>query len=284
MGNKESKEAEPEKQDENGNIDEETKASSAKRNLKRLKKTLGQNQTLIISSALEAGLHKIVETLTEEELMSDVTIHLGIVNGITTKAAGVTEATENVARNNFHLYKIVTVVGESMERFIKEFKDKKAKGEKWESADDVLEYLAVCCEAFSQIAKIKPQKQWLKIENMHHYVLESMKLDLENEKIAFWGTNALYYMVKDGAGVNVEYIEALDKAGARGTLNDVVMMQPDSDELKAHIQLLLSCFETLLMNEDNYLSMTSTLESKAGKAVARDNSANVFGLFAGSPK
>ncbi len=283
MGNKDSKPAETGQEVVDTSIDDEAKASSAKRNLKRLKKTLDQNQSLIVARAIEAGLHKMVETMLEEELASDVTIHQGIVKGITAKALSVTEATEKMARLDFHLYKVVGVVGQSMEKFAKEMKKRKANGESWESEDDVLEYLALCCESFSQIAKIKTQKPWLKTDLMHVYVLEALKVDLENDNIAFWGTNALYHMAKDGPDVNTEFLEAMNAAGARGVLNDLLMMQPDNDELKAHVQLLLSCFEALLANEETYLSTSGTLKSKANKIVDRDNGANLFGVFSGSP-
>lgn len=254
-------------------VEDEAKASSAKENMARLKKNLGKNQALLIARAVEAGLYKMIETMKEPELAMDVTIQSGLVQGICSSAMGVTEATENNSRYNFHTYKVAEHIGMAMQRFEQELKDPSSTVAK----EDTLSFLSLCCETLSQIAKIESQKEWLVVEGSIPIVLETMKAHADDDKIAFWGTNALYHISRKGPELEIDSIRAMKTAGAKETLDDIVILQPDNTELIAHVTLLLSSFEALWSDEDIFHGKDALLKKRAEET--RENENGGFGGF-----
>ena len=85
-------------------------------------------------------------------LQKDLVVQNGLLNALCAKARSVTEASENSSRLDFHVANAVEAVGRLM---------KTVWGPQANKKESICHTVALCCEAYSCIAKIRVQKNGL---------------------------------------------------------------------------------------------------------------------------
>jgi hypothetical protein len=231
-------------------VDDEAKAFSAKRNKKRLDRDVEKETASLIARAKDGGVHRIVETINEVNenigLRKDLGVQNGLLIALCAKANSVTEASENASRLDFHAAQAVASIGMLMRKL--------SEDNQIYNKSDVAHTVALCCETYSCIAKIRAQKKYFLVDGMHMYILEVLKVFNKEEKIVFWGVNALYHMSRDGPNIILANIKAIADLDAKTILRTILLFQPDNKEVEAHVLLLLSAFDTVSTDDDIFLN------------------------------
>eukprot|EP00942_MAST-04A_sp_MAST-4A-sp1_P004191 g4191.t1 len=248
MGNSNNK---PDKSIEDDTIvEDEAKAFSAKRNKKRLDRDVEKETASLVARAKDGGVHKIVETINEMNesigIRKDLAVQNGLLNALCAKAKSVTEASENTSRLDFHAAQAVISIGSLMQKLSEENQQY--------AASAISHTIALCCETCSCIAKIRVQKKYFVVDGMHIYILEALKIFNKDEKIVFWGVNALYHMSRDGPNIIVPSVKAIIDLDAKSILRTILLFQPDNKEVEAHVLLLLSVFDAVTTDDDMFLN------------------------------
>ena len=231
-------------------IEDEQKAFSAKRNKKRLDRDVEKETASLVARAADGGVHKIVETMNDMNdklaLQKDLVVQNGLLNALCAKARSVTEASENSSRLDFHAANAVEAVGRLIRKLYGDLKLTKK--------ESICHTVALCCEAYSCIAKIRVQKKWFVADELHTYILEALKHFKEDEKVVFWAVNALYHMSKDGPNIIVSNVKAMLDSDAKATLRSALLCQNDDKDIEAHVLLLMSVFDVVNTDDELFLN------------------------------